>query len=208
LKQAKRAFTIVEMLVCLAIIGIIAALIASAVVSARKKAQGDVCLSNLRQTGSALAMYCVDFDDRLPYAPDNLAWLGDFGKQFPPSNTLDVLRSELAYPVTTVLKPYSASSLIFKCPLDVNYLALAEPGHYPTFFQECGSSYAYDDARAFNGSTLGGSQSPTQAIIFYEYGFYHGGTSRADGWENVLFADLHTKLISGAQESEFMAVNQ
>src|SRR4051794_17542851 len=60
------AFTLIELLVVVAVIAILAALLFPVFTQARDKARQAVCLSNLRQIGSGLAMYIQDYDERLP----------------------------------------------------------------------------------------------------------------------------------------------
>jgi prepilin-type N-terminal cleavage/methylation domain-containing protein/prepilin-type processing-associated H-X9-DG protein len=54
-------FTLVELLVVLAVIGLLAALLLPALTRARKAAHNTVCKSNLRQLGIALGNYTSDF---------------------------------------------------------------------------------------------------------------------------------------------------
>jgi len=60
------AFTLVELLVALAIISILAALLLPALGKTRARAQGIVCLANLRQWGLATQLYVSDHEDFLP----------------------------------------------------------------------------------------------------------------------------------------------
>lgn len=62
----KRAFTLVELLVVIALIITLAALLFPVFAQAREKARQAVCFSNLRQIGTALAIYVSDYDERLP----------------------------------------------------------------------------------------------------------------------------------------------
>lgn len=64
-----KAFTLVELLVVLAVLGVLAALLLPALSSARAAGQRAACLSNLRQIGVALHAYADDWNDRLPFGP-------------------------------------------------------------------------------------------------------------------------------------------
>jgi prepilin-type N-terminal cleavage/methylation domain-containing protein len=60
-------FTLIELLVVIAVIAVLAALLLSALSRAKQRAYQSDCLSNLRQTGLAFAMY---LDDSGSYFPD------------------------------------------------------------------------------------------------------------------------------------------
>ncbi|MDR1282728.1 MAG: prepilin-type N-terminal cleavage/methylation domain-containing protein [Opitutaceae bacterium] len=60
------AFTLIELLAVIAIIGILAAIILGTIGSVRKKAHQVRCISNLRQVGIAMLAYVNDNKERLP----------------------------------------------------------------------------------------------------------------------------------------------
>jgi prepilin-type N-terminal cleavage/methylation domain-containing protein/prepilin-type processing-associated H-X9-DG protein len=62
------AFTLIEVLVVLAIIGVLAALLFPVFAAARGKARQATCTSNIRQVAIALFMYVDDWDGMLPPA--------------------------------------------------------------------------------------------------------------------------------------------
>src|SRR5438105_3811838 len=66
MSSRKHAFTLIELLVVIAIIAILAAILFPVFAQAREKARGISCLSNLKQSGLAYAMYTQDYDESTP----------------------------------------------------------------------------------------------------------------------------------------------
>src|SRR5713101_7995492 len=62
----RRAFTLIELIVVVAIVEILAAFLFPVFVRAREKARQASCSSNLRQIGLAMTMYTQDYDGVLP----------------------------------------------------------------------------------------------------------------------------------------------
>jgi prepilin-type N-terminal cleavage/methylation domain-containing protein/prepilin-type processing-associated H-X9-DG protein len=74
-----RGFTLVELLVVVAVIGVLAAMILSTVASAREKGQAAQCTNNLRQLALAAVAYAAEHDGQ--YVPaqessNNVRWHG------------------------------------------------------------------------------------------------------------------------------------
>ncbi|WP_052362173.1 type II secretion system protein [Geminisphaera colitermitum] len=115
--QKLRAFTLVELLVVIAIIGILSAIIIPVVGKARGAADNARCLSNLRQTGVALAMFVSDNKDRLPkqtmlaYGPRYSDW--NWKTNSWPQDLGSLLHSYLSLPVPTGTARYAD---VLTCP--------------------------------------------------------------------------------------------
>lgn len=67
----KHAFTLVELLVVMAIIAILIGILLPALGGAREAARQSRCLSNLKQFGLVAEMYASDHDGRLPMPPEH-----------------------------------------------------------------------------------------------------------------------------------------
>lgn len=78
-----RSFTLLELLIVVAIIAILAAMLLPALQKAREKASQAVCISNLKQLSSCINFYAQDFNGYLPraYAYDDYqTWYSRFRK--------------------------------------------------------------------------------------------------------------------------------
>ena len=56
-------FSLIELLITVAVIAILAGLLLPALNSARQKGQAIRCVSNLKQQGNCHSLYAADFDD-------------------------------------------------------------------------------------------------------------------------------------------------
>lgn len=68
------AFTLIELLTCVAVIAVLAAVVAPAVQRAVNSAQASKCVNNLRMLHSGIMLYTADNDGQIPYedsSPDN-----------------------------------------------------------------------------------------------------------------------------------------
>jgi prepilin-type N-terminal cleavage/methylation domain-containing protein/prepilin-type processing-associated H-X9-DG protein len=65
-RQGRTGFTLIELLVVIAIIAILAAILFPVFAQARAKARQTMCLSNVRQLGTAFMGYIQDYDETFP----------------------------------------------------------------------------------------------------------------------------------------------
>jgi prepilin-type N-terminal cleavage/methylation domain-containing protein/prepilin-type processing-associated H-X9-DG protein len=94
-RNPKAGFTLVELLVVIAVIALLAALLFPVFASARARARQTACLSNLSQIGRAALMYAGDYDERLPSV---------------------LARRTLATDPGITLQPYITSLEVWYCP--------------------------------------------------------------------------------------------
>jgi prepilin-type N-terminal cleavage/methylation domain-containing protein/prepilin-type processing-associated H-X9-DG protein len=220
----KRAFTLVEMLVVISVIGILAALLFSVLSNAKAQAKRTIYLNNLRQVNLGMRMYCDDSNDTSPTTGHarfgTQAWSG---------------YRELMKTYVGVNGQSSPNDKIFNCPADTFYLDFKKVHAYlydtivvrsnlykqPLFDY---SSYGFNggtDARSFilgNTPGIGGQKlslikNPSKTVLlaeapaFYPYSWHQPSpTSGAefvddgvfifnDAKNNVGFVDGHVSYI-------------
>lgn len=61
-----KGFTLIELMIVIAIIAILAAILVPNFIRARAQGQSTACKSNLKNIGTALEMYSTDFSGRFP----------------------------------------------------------------------------------------------------------------------------------------------
>jgi prepilin-type N-terminal cleavage/methylation domain-containing protein len=73
-----RGFTLIELVVVIAIVAILAALLLPALASTKEQSQRAACLSNLRQIGIAIRAYADDNSGNIPYGPVSPPFLNPY----------------------------------------------------------------------------------------------------------------------------------
>ena len=116
-KRRRPAFTLVELLIVIAIIAILAAILFPVFARARESARRASCQSNLKQIALGATMYIQDYDDHFPLGLTK--------------------NSETSYSSSfDLLQPYLKSSQIGICPSDSNMpdVLLLLPNLSPTSY--------------------------------------------------------------------------
>ncbi len=198
----RTAFTLVEMLVTLAIAATLVSLAAAGWSSALSQARSVTCLSNLRQWGIAMQCYVNDNDGYLPRRGQGVQqfWIYDR-----PTDWFNALPPYLGLPTLADLVakndlPQPGKKSIFVCPS-------AEKSNTATFFLCYGMNMYLSrwdqtlatrilqlpdrDAIAFMADSPGGYASTMPSAAVYSVQARHNGNA------HVVFLDGHVQSFSG-----------
>lgn len=106
--KGNKGFTLIELLVVIAIIAILAAILFPIFARAKNTAKGTRCVNNLRQIGTAMALYLNDNNTKYPLV--SAAWGADVKGDSDSDNPS-------AAGLMKVLFPYQKSFDIWTCPM-------------------------------------------------------------------------------------------
>jgi len=165
MKRRRFAFTLIELLGVMAIIGVLTALLLPALSKASERARVTACRSNLQQLGVALRMYLDDHGNRFPTMQNRAR-----GTNGVVTNSPDL-----------VLAPQVGVSRVWLCPSDRQRL-----------FEDTGSSYFWNfllnGQPADRARVLGIAVAEAGFPLFSDKAGFHAvlGSRRA---QNHLYAD-------------------
>ena len=120
LLRSGNAFTLVELLVVIAVIGILAALLLPTLSKSKQKAKGINCVSNMRQLTTAWMLYAGDYSDMLvtnTCEPNTNSWAAGWLDWSDPADTDNTNIYTIESP-EGLLWPYAKSLAIYVCPSD------------------------------------------------------------------------------------------
>lgn len=189
----RRAFTLVELLVVVAIVGILLAMLLPALQASRAAAWRHRCQSNLKQIGIAVELY-----------------VNSWGQVYPRTK-LTGMNAAGNLSFRDLLEPYSERNAdVWRCPLDVDAFTDGQG----TYYEQFGLSYEYNEP-LFSGRTLPqaleiraqalGLRGPAPSYetwVAADTEPFHGGERRvlrtqeeAPQSRNYLFADGHVAAL-------------
>ncbi|OGV54437.1 MAG: hypothetical protein A2X45_09565 [Lentisphaerae bacterium GWF2_50_93] len=197
--KKRGTFTLIELLVVIAIIAILAALLLPALKKAKDTAHSIACVSNLKQMGTAVLSYAIDFNDEFPTGYNQAEVAA--GLPDPTGNGHWTLPAD--YPGTNAgvagywvpfIQPYlgyrnyvaRAYRGVFNCP------AFPENSNLATYGEE---SYYFAQTASYGGvgtwhRTLASLKYPSRAGThgdsqFHDYGSYFPFCSNNDGSSGI-----------------------
>ncbi len=136
----QKAFTLIELLIVIAIIAILAAILFPVFARARENARRTSCLSNLKQIGLGALQYAQDFDETMVGTE-----LGDDTPSSP------------EYFWAEMIAPYTKSTQILNCPSATPHVQFNAPeaGFPAGITREWSYSYAINDVRDASDNRVG-----------------------------------------------------
>ncbi len=184
----------------IAIIAVLAAILFPVFARAREKARATTCISNLKQLGLAIGMYCQDYDGKFPWGVDPAdRYCPQIWNGFPAWQALIATMPFLH----ELLDPYVKSRQVWHCPSDGGYTELEDAAiplnALPTSYEAFGTSYMWRTEIAFQQAMPESLHDPVWTnVLFDGHGKWHGGSGYMERRWDMLFGDFHVKSVDRA----------
>jgi prepilin-type N-terminal cleavage/methylation domain-containing protein/prepilin-type processing-associated H-X9-DG protein len=210
--RTARGFTLVELLVVLAIIAVLGGLSLAYVSSALSHAKTSACAQNLRTIGAGMLAFAGDNNEQLPESGATIEY-----------NAVDPITGKNGW--TQQIEPYlgNQSTAIFRCPDSSQVIASDQ-----TYSYFSGAHAAYSQLHAFGAVNLLRIHDPSEHIMGGDIAFDNGftvtdadkddytqdpafngnvGTIRIHGGTvNILFADGHVENLKTFDKTKMTTV--
>jgi len=207
LRTRRGCFTLLELLIVIAILGILAGLLVPALLRSREQSKVTRCANNLRQIYAGFLMYLQDTDEIVFWQGTNVElegmdWYVYGGRETnnPNAGQGNLFNKIVPRPVN----PYVRYNLeVFRCPSDTTPIPWWD-GY--THFEWVGNSYIYNAIGSpwppyqtnggFNTIRFSRASQPSRTVLFLDTSLvkatnlWHFG-----GRGNVCFADGHVEFI-------------
>lgn len=182
----KHGFTLIEILVVLAIVTVLVAISFPILGSVQRKGHDSIFLSNLRQIGVSTRLYMDDNDGRYPNAIDPRT-RERRSTSLVPQKSIDESPDYV-----DVLNTYMRTSSLYRCPLDTD-----------KEFQKWKTSYYYNEILNFYYPLSKVQAANASKIsLFRDADFWHGVLNylnSEDHFVQIVCIDLHVKRIRVGQ---------
>lgn len=156
-------FTLIELLIVIAIIALLTALLMPSLSKAKDSAKGILCTNNLKQWGTVYINYADSYNGYVP----GLYLRGTSGWNF---TTLDII------PMTLGFLPNEIKTGIHRCPSDTYFqerilnLKALVPGQGFEYATSYGANWVFSNGAALTGETrkLSYANAPTKTLMMAE----------------------------------------
>ncbi|MDX1951381.1 MAG: type II secretion system protein [Verrucomicrobiota bacterium] len=195
----RSGFTLVELLVVIAVIAILTGVLLPAISKAKSRTLSTVCLNQLRQIGLASQMYANDHDELLPQSQHvRSSWIG-------------------------TLKPYLGGTNVYRCPVDKrtnspsgyainDYLTLRRSGFAHLDFSKISripspleTMHMTETAEEFDGGDHFHFADFDTGNFDTNLFAYQVSVGRHQHGANYLFVDSHVERLSWVNVRAFLA---